>query len=184
MPPFIDHQQALSDFADYVQKQQALQRPTNAVPIKPSNSKQPVAPVDHAELDIIDSLGLEDVAPPARLKELLLDTGQETALEALLAARLDEGYGEALFDVGTEDNGDSMSFSMQDWSAALTRIGACATKLKADTKLLISKNVGSDVDIDTQSTKDKSCSGKVMIRRIPQNVDDVIETRIAVVGNG
>jgi len=40
------------------------------------------------------------------------------------------------------------------------------------------------VDVDTTASKDKSCSGKVMIRRHPDSVDDVIETRISVVGNG
>jgi hypothetical protein len=52
---------------------------------------------------------------------------------------------------------------------------------------LITKNVGGDKEAASTATnpsKDKSCSGKVLIRQTPAKIEDVIETRIAVVGNG
>lgn len=102
----------------------------------------------------------------------------------MFTGRLDEGHGEAIIDIGLEDNGDPMGFSKEDWDFAYSRTLQCATTLHAECRLLMTKNVGGDVDVDTSNQKDKSCSGKVMIRRHPESVDDVIETRISVVGNG
>jgi GTPase len=57
-------------------------------------------------------------------------------------------------------------------------------KLKADWKVLMTKNVpDSEVDVGNALKKENGCVGKLMIRRRPQEVDDAIETRIAVVGN-
>jgi GTPase len=178
------HAQALSEFADYVQREQARRHnPT---------STSATTTADHAELDILDSLDLGDDIPKVRLKHLLLDdsTPESTAqLNKLIDDRLDEGHGETLFDIGLEDNGDSMGFERKDWDTAYARILACAKEQKADVRLLLTRNVGTFsegdnvVEVNTSESKDKTCSGKVMIRRIPQSVDDVIETRIAVVGN-
>lgn len=170
----------MSEFADYVQKQQALRRPPGA---------QPVPYEEHDELDIIDQLGLEEDSSHIRLKEVLLDkqTDPEVTVKALaehLTMRLAEGHGEALFDLGLEDNGAPMGFSIDDWGFALERISMAAGEAKADYKVLMTRNVGGDVEVGPSGPKDKSSSGKLIIRRIPETVDDVIETRIAVVGNG
>lgn len=100
--------------------------------------------------------------------------------------RLIEGHGEALFDVGLEDNGDSMGFSKENWDFALERIGTVCEQLKADYKILMTRNVGGDGDIEVgpRDAKEKGVSGKMILRQRPEKVDDVIETRIAVVGNG
>ncbi|TKA61321.1 hypothetical protein B0A49_10694, partial [Cryomyces minteri] len=50
---------ALSDFADYVQKQQALRKPPRS-DVDSAYGSQSVVTDDHAELDIIDSLGLAE----------------------------------------------------------------------------------------------------------------------------
>lgn len=177
--------QALSEFADYVQKQQALR----TLPIQTGNGtvKAPVTE-EHAELDILDTLDLADDRPRVRLKELFLDQSENaeesiSQLKDVVHARLDEGHGECLFDVGLEDNGDSMALSTEEWDASLARLQAVLGKLKADWKILLTKNVpNSEVEIE-QEKKEKGCVGKIMIRRRPESVDDVIETRIAVVGN-
>lgn len=144
---------------------------------------------EHDELDIIDQLGLEDEASTAvRLKHMLLDS-EDSADEstALLAnhvnARLLEGHGEALFDLGLENNGDSMGFSKDNWDYALARLEKAAADVNADCSLLMTRNVGGDVDVGPANPKDTSLSGKLIIRHKPESVDDVIETRIAVVGN-
>jgi hypothetical protein len=41
-----------------------------------------------------------------------------------------------------------------------------------------------DVEVGPRDAKDTGFSGKMILRQQPQSVDDVIETRIAVVGNG
>lgn len=125
-----------------------------------------------------------------RLKDLLLneDDGgvqSKSQLQDLLRDRIEEGAGEILFDVGIEDNGDPMLLSKEEWDAALARIQKCAQSMGAEIRILMTRNVGGEFDAgSTQGPEDKSCSGKILIRRIPQNLDDVIETRIAVVGNG
>ena len=95
-----------------------------------------------------------------------------------------EGNGETLFDLGQEDRGESMSFSEEQWDVALDRIRRAAKTLKAECQILMTRNVAGPDDVDVVNDKDESCTGKVMIRQEPETPEDVIETRIAVVGNG
>ncbi|KAM7218378.1 P-loop containing nucleoside triphosphate hydrolase protein [Rhypophila decipiens] len=183
---------ALSDFAEYVEKQQALRYPSSSSRAAASSSAtapsaQSQNDVDHHEEldDILDSLNLSDPAPRVRLRDLLLSTqGDAESLQKLvdvLDERLVEGHGETVFDLGFEHNGDSMKLTREEWAAAYTRMVEAAKKLRADCQLLLTKNVGGD--LDGTPTKDMECSGKVMIRQAPATVEEVIETRIAVVGN-
>ncbi|KAF9739802.1 elongation factor Tu GTP binding domain-containing protein [Paraphaeosphaeria minitans] len=170
---------ALGEFADYVQRQQALRRPPGHTP----------ADLDeHDELSILDELGLSDDATPTiALRTLLLDPADDKVdkLAKYIEGRLVEGHGEALFDLGLEDSGDSMAFSVTDWDAALARVADVCDKVKADYKLLMTRNVGADPELEVgpRDAKDTGASGKLILRRRPESVDDVIETRIAVVGN-
>ncbi|KAF1927792.1 GTP-binding protein 1 [Didymella exigua CBS 183.55] len=167
---------ALSEFADYVQKQQALRRPGQAA----------ATLEDHDELSILDELGLTDDAKPhVRLRTLLTGPAEENvaALGEHVAERLAEGHGEVLFDVGLEDTGESMEFARADWDAALERIGAVGELIQADYKVLMTRNVGGDVEVGPRDAKDTGLSGKLIVRHRPHDVDEVIETRIAVVGN-
>ncbi|KAK5019728.1 P-loop containing nucleoside triphosphate hydrolase protein [Cryomyces antarcticus] len=178
---------ALSDFADYVQKQQALRKPPRS-DIDSAYGSQSVVTDNHAELDIIDSLGLAEESTQVRLKHILLDSSKDAdesvmLLTGLLNGRLEEGHGETLFDVGLDDNGDSMEFAKEDWEFALARIQQVASAVNADCKVLMTKNVGGDAEVESAVQKEKGSYGKLMIRRRPESVDDVIETRIAVVGN-
>ncbi len=123
------------------------------------------------------------------MKELLLDTSDEKEvtlqqLSNVLQKRMLEGHGETLFDVGQEDNGESMAFSKEQWDVALDRIRRAASFLQADCRVLMTRNVGGEVEVETPKEKDKSSTGKVMVRQAPETPEDVIETRIAVVGNG
>ena len=186
---------ALSDFADYVEKQQNAQR-------QRQNDRESSAPSDsgyssttkndeqHAELDILDSLDLSGAAH-FNLKQILLDDGPtaDSTLSELtnaLQLRILEGHGETLFDLGQEDNGESMGFSKEQWDVALARIKKAATSLKSDCRILMTRNVGGsgEEEVGPLNEKDKSCTGKIMIRQKPDTAEDVIETRIAVVGNG
>ncbi|KIW00171.1 hypothetical protein, variant [Verruconis gallopava] len=178
---------ALSDFADYVQKQQANRRPFI------SNSKQAAVIEEHDELDILDTLGLAEESRAIRLNHVLLDTNVETKnasvnkLKDYIKSRLADEHGEFLFDLGLEDNGDSMGFDLQQWSLALDRVGKVCGDLGADIKVLMTRNVGTkgkdEVEVGPKDEKDTACSGKLIVRSRPQTVNDVIETRIAVVGN-
>lgn len=144
---------------------------------------------DHEELDIIDTLNLAESSAHARLKELLLDESGDgevilQQLSDVLQKRLLEGHGETLFDVGQEDNGESMSFNKEQWDIALDRIRRAASFLRAECRILLTRNVGGAEEAETINEKDKSATGKLLIRQKPETTEDVIETRIAVVGNG
>ncbi|KAF2084613.1 GTP-binding protein [Saccharata proteae CBS 121410] len=173
---------ALNDFAEYVQKQQSKKAPDSTY------GTQSIATEEHDELDIIDQLGLADEPSHIRLKHVLLDKSDDadesfSLLINHLNGRLLEGHGEVLFDLGLEDNGDTMGFTNKDWNLALERLEKAATEVQADCRMLMTRNVGGDVEVGPSNPKDTSVSGKLMIRRKPESVDDVIETRIAVVGN-
>ena len=105
-------------------------------------------------------------------------------LSGVLQKRMLETNGETLFDLGQEDNGESMAFSKEQWDVALDRIRRAASIQQADCRILMTRNVGGAEEVETPNEKDKSCTGKVMIRQAPETPEDVIETRIAVVGNG
>ncbi|KAK3944331.1 putative GTP-binding protein [Diplogelasinospora grovesii] len=182
---------ALSDFAEYVEQQQALRYPSH----HKSSSTSAAAAANkgaqnddehHEELDdLLDSLNLADSTPRVRLRDLLLsakdDTDSLRKLADIMKERIEEGHGETVFDIGFEHNGDSMKLSIDEWETAYRRLEEAAKEARADCQLLLTKNVGGA--LDGTPTKDKDCSGKVMIRRAPSAVEEVIETRIAVVGN-
>ncbi len=77
-----------------------------------------------------------------------------------------------------------MGFSKENWDFALERIGTVSEQIKADYKMLMTRNVPGDVEVGPRDAKDTGASGKMILRQRPETVDDVIETRIAVVGNG
>ena len=178
--------QALSDFAEYVQKQQANRK----APGQKDRPAQPSAELEeHDELSILDDLGLADTTNAIKLKVVLLDES-ETAPESVkdfsqyIERRMTEGHGEFLFDLGLEDNGDPMGLNKSQWDTSLARLEETANKCNADIRILMTRNVSGDTAPDVPASKDDSgCSGKVLIRARPASVSNVIETRIAVVGN-
>ncbi|RYP52968.1 hypothetical protein DL768_001962 [Monosporascus sp. mg162] len=177
---------ALSDFADFVEKQQALRYPSS----KAAASASAPSPIEHhEELDILDSLDFGSSEPRVPLRDLLLaPADDETALNKLLELineRLLEGHGEAVFDLGFENNGDSMRLTGEEWNIALARLVDTAKKLRADCDVLLTKGVGGKAEAEsTANGKElKDRTGKILIRQAPATVENVIETRIAVVGN-
>ena len=182
----------MSEFADYVEKEQAKRsyggRANSLAPSDSGYATQSTISEKHAELDILDTLNLSETSAHVRLKELLLNTtGAEDTLQQLsnlLQSRILEGHGETLFDLGQEDNGESMGFSKEQWEVALDRTQRAASMLRADVRMLMTRNVGGPEEVGPVNEKEKSATGKIMIRQAPETVEDVIETRIAVVGNG
>ena len=144
---------ALSDFAEYVEQQQALRYPSSARAAATSTATTiaDVGSDHHEELDdILDSLDLSDPAPRVRLRDLLLassdDTGAFQRLVDILQEKLRESHGEAVFEVGFENNGDCMKLTKEDWAVALKRIEDAAKKLNAACRVLLTKNVGGEFD--------------------------------------
>ncbi|KHO01205.1 GTP-binding protein 1 [Metarhizium album ARSEF 1941] len=179
---------ALGDFAEYVEQQQNLRFPASRRTNVDAGSHAHDAE-HHEELDeLFDHLDLADTAPRIPLRDLVLGTDEQTfeKLRHLIADRIEEGMGETVFELGFENNGDSMNLAVNDWRAAHKRLVDAAKAAGAACELLLTKNVGGKLEAEgTIKRPDKGggCSGKILIRRIPTNVEDVIETRIAVVGN-
>lgn len=144
---------------------------------------------DHEELDILNSLNLTDSTIQVQLRTLLLDNDEGTLAQLvdIIRARLDEGHGEMVFDLGFETSGESMALTRDEWDTALKRLDRAAAQEKAECQILLTKNVGGAAEAestkDKQNAKDKECSGKILVRQQPATVEEVIETRIAVVGN-
>lgn len=103
-------------------------------------------------------------------------------LVGVLEARLEEGHGETVFEVGFENSGDSMALTKEEWNIAMQRLVLAAGKVKADCQVLLTTGVGGEMEGITPAGE-KGCSGKILIRQHPATVEEVIETRIAVVGN-
>ncbi|PHH65624.1 hypothetical protein CDD82_1653 [Ophiocordyceps australis] len=165
---------ALCEFAEYVEQQQSLRFPSSK------------GGSHHEELDeLFDNLDLADSAPRRPLRTLLLsDEEGDDGLKKLLGERIQEGAGETVFDVGHQDNGESMQLTREQWQKAHDRVVAAAKSLHADCELLLTHNVGGEMEGDgARAAKETGSSSKLLIRRVPASVEHVIETRIAVVGN-
>lgn len=180
--------QALGDFAEYVEQQQNLRFPASR---RAATGAAQDAPAEyHEELDeLFDNLVLADTAPGIKLKGLLLasDEASLKKLQDVVAERIDEGMGEGVFEIGYENSGDCMELTVDEWHRAYDRLVGAAKSIRVDCELLLTKNVGSDVEVGSSADKTKAtaaCSGKLLLRRVPERVEHVIETRIAVVGNG
>ncbi|KAI2612337.1 P-loop containing nucleoside triphosphate hydrolase protein [Hypoxylon fragiforme] len=185
---------ALGDFAEYVEKQQALRYPS----LKPTAATTGTDPVQHhEELDILDSLNLGDSEPTIPLRALLLAPADDAIAQQKLTEhineRLLEGHGEAVFDLGFENNGESMCLTRDEWDISLKRLKETVKSVRGDCDILLTKNVGGEVEAESTATattttsgnqkRDTDCTGKILIRQAPSTIEEVIETRIAVVGN-
>lgn len=184
--------QALSDFADYVEKQQAKYHGRHAESVASDSGYSTGAPSsiteDHTELEILDHLGLSDGPSQVKLKDWLLDTSEDAPatlaqLAGLIQSRIDEGHGETLFDLGLEDSGESMTFTKEQWDIGLRRITEAATSIRAAVRVLLTYNVGGAEEASSKNVKDTASHGKLLIRQTPSTAEEVIETRVAVVGN-
>lgn len=162
---------ALSDFADYVERQQALRGKAAAGP----------STVDvEDELSIIDQLNLGEDEPGAnqKLRDLLLPSAEEDAraresLKGVLKRLIAEGRGEALFDVGLERNGDNMGLGKEEYEKALGRLREVSKEIKCVVTVLLEEGA--------EATE--GCNSKALVRKQPESIEELLEIRVAVVGN-
>ncbi|CCX12075.1 GTP-binding protein 1 [Pyronema domesticum] len=176
---------ALSDFADYVEQQQRKRgNPTSGASVSRPSTAVGDSTEDHDELDILESLGLADETDNVKMKELLLGHTDENKkkLKELLDTRMDEGRGECLFDVGTENNGEAMGLTKEEYTKALQWVREIAKELKAGVTVLLTKGTGEVTDAE-EGGKDGELQAKLLFRRMPDSMEDLLEIRVAVVGN-
>ncbi|KAF9426663.1 hypothetical protein BGZ94_006179 [Podila epigama] len=151
--------------------------------------------------------GIKDLS----LKEQLLDPSEANleSLTTLLAARIREGSGETLFEIGVEEDGTPMELSEADYQTALSTVRSAAGAIGAEVAIMYEKSLGSSptpvVQTDAESptytkTEETSSvtapdatvassdgtsfkSAYVMIRKKPKSAEELLEVRVAVVGN-
>lgn len=166
---------ALSDFAEYVEKQQAS---------RPSASAGGDADL-HDELDILETLNLSNTTPTVKIRELLIgDSADERVkLKELLEKLCNEGRGETLFDVGTELSLESCRFDKAEYEKAMERVRDVAREMEAGVTVLMTRGTGEESDVEEQG-QIEGVSAKVLVRRRPKSMEELLEIRVAVVGNG
>ncbi|KAI9269249.1 P-loop containing nucleoside triphosphate hydrolase protein [Phascolomyces articulosus] len=112
------------------------------------------------------------------LKEKLIHATADDmlTLEQLISTRLEEGHGETLFEVGLEDDGEKMMLTDEEYKKALSTIGTVVAKLDSDYSIVEER--GKD-----PAQKQEGTVANLMIRKRLKSVEDLLEIRIAVVGN-
>ncbi|KAJ3103986.1 GTP-binding protein 1 [Phlyctochytrium planicorne] len=148
--------------------------------------------------NIFDTFGkLEDgqgINSP-HLKQLYLK-GDEASFDSLfkhVEGRMRQGQGETIVELGVEDDGTSMNLTEEEYKTALAVLTKVADKLKSDVTLLherrnliLSTTTESD-DAPVPAAASSSISpyyfGHALVRQRPGSVEDLLELRIAVVGN-
>ncbi|KAG0076275.1 hypothetical protein BGZ90_008910 [Linnemannia elongata] len=174
-----------------------------------------VAPIDDFDMNDMDDplagfeaqrSGIKDIS----LKEQFLNPTDANieSLQTLLAARIREGSGETLFEIGVEEDGAPMKLSDAEYETALTTVKTAAAAVGAEVAIMYEKNAGLSAgasivpeskdkeDKDTAIAAEPSIaptadvadqstykSSYVMIRKTPKSVEELLELRVAVVGN-
>ncbi|KAL9544721.1 hypothetical protein PS6_008607 [Mucor atramentarius] len=98
-----------------------------------------------------------------------------------ISTRIDQGRGETLFEIGLEEDGTSMNLTQDEYNACIKTIRTVTDKLGADFANIDELNT-----LDPTAKPANSSTSDVyhlMIRKRPQSVQDLLEIRVAVVGN-
>ncbi|KAG9325261.1 hypothetical protein KVV02_000009 [Mortierella alpina] len=146
--------------------------------------------------------GIKDLS----LKEQFLNPTESNveSLQTLLAARIREGSGETLFEIGVEEDGTPMKLNDTEYQTALSTVRTAAAAVGAEVAVMFEKSAGDSTapsipdsqDKDTSSILTESSvspaadadqslfkSSYVMVRKTPKSVEELLELRVAVVGN-
>ncbi|CAO3571589.1 unnamed protein product [Mortierella alpina] len=146
--------------------------------------------------------GIKDLS----LKEQFLNPTETNveSLQTLLAARIREGSGETLFEIGVEEDGTPMKLNDAEYQTALSTVRTTAAAVGAEVAVMFEKSAGDSTapsipdNQDTDATliptetpvsaaadADQALfkSSYVMVRKTPKSVEELLELRVAVVGN-
>ncbi|KAI9495855.1 P-loop containing nucleoside triphosphate hydrolase protein [Zychaea mexicana] len=132
----------------------------------------------NALFDPVNRIDSDEFTDTTRtLKEKLIHATSDDiqALEHLMSTRLDEGRGETLFEIGVEDDGEKMTLTDDEYQQALITVGKIVEKLDADFSTVEERG--------KHNQQQQGILATLMIRRRLKTVEDLLEIRIAVVGN-
>lgn len=91
--------------------------------------------------------------------------------------RLREGQGEAIYEIGVEDNGLLVGLTEDELQASLETVQRMADRLDATITILRQREVDDDIDVGGRR---KAC--ELLVRRVPDD-QQFIDLRVAVLGN-
>ncbi|KAF9929536.1 hypothetical protein BGZ67_006271 [Mortierella alpina] len=146
--------------------------------------------------------GIKDLS----LKEQFLNPTESNveSLQTLLAARIREGSGETLFEIGVEEDGTPMKLNDTEYQTALSTVRTAAAAVGAEVAVMFEKSAGDSTAPSIPDSQDKDTSpiltessvspaadadqslfksSYVMVRKTPKSVEELLELRVAVVGN-
>ncbi|SAM05851.1 hypothetical protein [Absidia glauca] len=120
-----------------------------------------------------DGTGEPHVMHERTLKTRLLSSQEQDilVLKDFLSMRIKEGGGETLFELGIEDDGTPMKLTKNDYDRCLQTI------------LRVANELGVDCACINKTSRSDTYSGHLMFRIIPTSVEDMLEIRVAVMGN-
>ncbi|RCH95917.1 hypothetical protein CU098_003127, partial [Rhizopus stolonifer] len=147
------------------------------------DDKQHEALVDNMLDTLIDSDTHNKEYHHTTLKDILLNPTEQNVnyLTQLLSGRIEQGRGETLFEIGTDEDGSSMHLTKEDYATCIKTITQVTEKLDADFA-----NIDDLDELDptkVKTNKNENVVAHLMIRKRPKSVQDLLEIRVAVVGN-
>ncbi|BFZ64351.1 hypothetical protein YB2330_005494 [Saitoella coloradoensis] len=164
----------------------------------PAAKKSTVAGIELPDLDALN-LGLKDDGEGEGADEglslrerLLCDIPDEAEREAkvlgplrrMIGERMEEGHGEAVFEVGCDDrdSGKTLGFSREEYAKAVETLRRVCEGMMPPCIFseLSTRNLGREGE---PTSDGKGCLSRVMIRRTTAAATDTLEVRVAVVGN-
>lgn len=135
---------------------------------------------DHGDM----AIGLPAALPP-EIEEgnieykLKLVNPSESRVEHLVTQmkwRLEEGEGEAIYEIGVEDNGLLVGLTDQELTASLNTLNTMASRLGATTTILRERLV------EAEGAECQRKALEILIRKVPEN-QEFIDLKLAVLGN-
>ncbi|KAI9030371.1 GTP binding protein [Hyaloraphidium curvatum] len=150
--------------------------------------------VESADVALLSFAGLAVDAPPeAQIvlsKDQLLSPKEDDRLRLvdMLKQRVSEGMGECTLEIGTDEEGRSMRLTEAEFDTILGNVHAASDAINCDATVLHKRGFP---EADGQPAApapgkqqaSKGRSAHLLVRQRPGNMEDVLEIRIAVVGN-
>ncbi|KAG0744286.1 hypothetical protein G6F57_005352 [Rhizopus arrhizus] len=139
-----------------------------------------VSALYNVSLDEQQKIDEEDVEHRT-LKERLIEYNEKDIewLKQTISARMEQGKGETLFEIGLEEDGTPMNLTTKEYEICIANLTLLTQALGADLADL-DELIQLDINKTPISTQKVS---HLMIRKRPKSVQEALEVRVAVVGN-
>ncbi|KAJ3413146.1 hypothetical protein HDV05_008484, partial [Chytridiales sp. JEL 0842] len=161
---------------------------------------QKLAATSLISADADELFGKDDGEEASSLRDLYLgaDSHYVELLKSDIKKRLEQGHGEAIIEIGVEESGKSMNLSEEEYKAALKRLDTVSQSLRSDVSILHERRSfvlptstaptqsSSSENVPTLPVADESSPyyyAHALVRKKPGVVEELLEMRIAVVGN-